>query len=290
MNCCYIYTHNSPTIEKNGFFEDLLYKSIETLFLFYNKDIKNLYILIDNQIDENILNNIKNNINSINKYSINIIYKLVDLNITNIFKYPENNMNNDRINKIGLLKFFIPYLVDIDNILYIDCDILFNGNILKEIYEDFNENIIMKIFQNGWNSGLILFNCNKWREHKTLLNDIIEYYEKTPNITLVDNQVFDWLSVRNKKYKDIVAKNYDWKINYPLDINEFKEGYKYIYPKFDFTQYKYENMYIIHVSGTYEFKSKKFYEIYNYIVNSFMCSNNIFNDFKKNIIINYDKQ
>ena len=41
MNCCYLYTDNSRKIkERDGFYENLLYKSIETLLMFYKNDIK----------------------------------------------------------------------------------------------------------------------------------------------------------------------------------------------------------------------------------------------------------
>ena len=254
MNCCYLYTDNSRKIkERDGFYENLLYKSIETLLMFYKNDIKYIYILIDNKIDNEKLINIQKNISKINNTHINIIYKLIDLNITNIIKYPNNNINSLKINNIGLLKFFIPYLVDCDDILYIDCDILFNKNVLNDLYINFNnDNILYKIYQEGFNSGLILFNCINYRKNKTLLTDIINYYKNKNDIKYVDNETFAWLA-HDSKYKDLIIIDENNKINYPIcDDNGVDAGV-------------WKSMNIIHLAGWYEFKEMYIDEIYNYI-------------------------
>ena len=268
MNCCYIYTQKHKLNDHINIYEDMLYKSITTLLKFYSNDIDKLYLLIDNTIDEDKLLSLQKNINSININNINIIYKLVDLNITNILKYPENNMNSLRINKIGLLKFFIPYLVDCDNILYIDIDILFNQNVIDDIYINYDQNkSLLKIFKNGWNSGLILFNCVEWRKNKTLLNDIIDYYQNN-DIKLVDNQAFDWISTKSK-YKNLCIKDSNWKINHPVNVNEFIDFYNCgEYHNIDINEYKYQNMNILHICGWFNEKDKYFNEIYNYIMNN----------------------
>lgn len=270
MNCCYIYTHKHKLNNYINIYENMLYKSITTLLKFYSNDIDKLYLLIDNMIDEDKLQLIKMNIDKINNNSVNIIYKLIDLNITNIIKYPERNINEFKINRIGLLKFFIPYIVDCDNILYTDIDILYNKNVINDIYKDYDQHkTLFKIYQNGWNSGLILFNCIEWRKNKTLLNDIIEYYQNTQNINYVDNQTFDWLS-RTSKYKDICIKDYNWKINHPIntkllyDIGIINHP---LYSNINLNEYNYQNMNILHLYGSCYDKDKYFDEIYNYIMN-----------------------
>lgn len=260
MNCCYIYTYNTYFKKYYGFYKDLMIKSLETLLMFYEKDINDIYILIDNNIKEENYIELINCINDVNKNRVNIIYKLVDLNITNIFKYPKKNLNRSRINNIGLLKFLIPYLVNCENILYIDCDILFKDNIIKDIYKDFNkEKTLIKMFQCGWNSGLILFNCDVWRKEKKLIQDIINYYNTNQEMNYVDNSVFHWLS-RDSKYKNKCIKDSNFKINFPLIE---PEGWKEL---FSIKEYDWHLMNILHVWGSFKRKSKLFYEIYDWII------------------------
>lgn len=269
MNCCYIFTYNISTEEYKGYYSNLLFKSIETLLMFYDKDIENIYILIDNQIDLNYYKDFQKSINKINNNRVNIIYKLIDLNITNCIKYPENNENFYKINKIGLLKFFIPYLVDCKNILYIDCDILFNQNIKDDIYKEYNqEETLIKIYQYGWNSGLILFNCDIWRKENNLLSDIIDFYNnydsntKADNYKLVDNNSFNWLS-RLSCYCNKCIKDSNYKINFPINIPEI--WYKEFNIPIDFT---WENMNILHICGNFDDKII-FNDIYNYIIDNY---------------------
>lgn len=260
MNCCYIFTYNNTHFdERNGFYVDLLYKSIETLLIFYHKDIKNLYIFIDNNINKYNYTELTETINNINNYKVNIIYKLIDLRITNIIKYPEKNANADRINRIGLLKFFIPYLVNCKNILYIDCDILFKDNILNEIYKEYNqEKTLLKMFQYGFNSGLILFNCELWCKEKNILNDIIDYYN-THDVQFVDNETFTWLACLSK-YQNKCIKDNNFKINFPIIKPEWGD--------FDNIEYDWHNMNVLHVCGTFDTKIDLFYKIYDWIKNN----------------------
>ena len=267
MNCCYIYTtQNIMKSEANSyinFYEDLLIKSIETLLKFYKNDINKLYILIDNQADRERINFIMDIINSINDNSINIIYKFIDLGITKIIKYPENNMNKLKINRIGLLKFFIPYLVDVDDILYIDCDILFNGNVIDNIFENFDSNTLFKMFQGGKNSGLILFNCNKWRQDVNILNTIKEFYNNNEDIETVDESMFRWL-VNN--YDDVI-KDYNWKIDFPIVKNKFNGIINDLNMNLEYYKDIWKEMNIIHLYGWYNEKHD-FYKIYNYIMSN----------------------
>ena len=243
MNCCYIY---SP--EHNNLFKIFLLKSIETLVLFYNKNINNIYILISNTIEDEEYNSIENKLNELVKdTNIKVILKLVDLNITNSIPYPENNRNRFRINRIGLLKFFIPYLVDVDDILYIDCDILFKDNIYRELIDNFNDNILIKIFHEGYNSGLIYFNCKNWRKHSTLFSEIINFYS-TRELKLVDNECFQWIAT--ERFKDICYCDNNRKINFPKEWHPWKD----------------QN--VIHVWGRILYKRKVFNEVYNRIINN----------------------
>lgn len=264
MNCCYICTTQNLNNICNGLYINLMIKSIDTLLLFYEKNIKDIYILIDNRITNNEYKYLTKSINNINHKRVNIIYKLIDLNITNCIKYPENNINAWKINRIGLLKFFIPYLVDCDNILYIDSDILFNGNVLNDLYKDFNNNTLFKIYQGGYNSGLILFNCNKWRSSQTLLIDIIKYYDETKDINTVDNQTFKWLS-QESEYKNDIIRNNQFEINYPPQklICDYENDYFN-----SISDYNWKNINIVHLYGLHKVKFKWIHKIYNYIKNN----------------------
>lgn len=243
MNCCYLYTPEHDNAYKN-----LLFMSLDTLIHFYKNNIENIYIIINDITNNKTYNDIENKLNELTaNNNIKTILKLVDLNITNIIKYPENNMNKDRINRIGLVKFFIPDLVDVDSILYIDCDILFKDNIYDELVYGFNDNILLKMYHEGFNSGLIFFNCKKWRENKELLfNEIIDFYKKNENINFVDNECFRWLVQDN--FNNICFNDNNKKINVPTYINEW------------------ENQNVIHIWGELYDKILNMNKMYKYIM------------------------
>lgn len=263
MNFCYIYTQQTPLQNifdnvSNGTHKSYLLSSLSTLLHYYKDNINKLYILIDNNINDDEYNNLENDIHDVlineNCNFDKLIIKLIDLSITQIIKYPENNINYYKINRIGLLKFFIPYLVDCDSLFYVDCDILFHQNISDKLYENYNDNTLMKMWMDGHNSGFILFNCKKYRENKFILKDIIEYYNTTQNIQYVDNQCFDWIV--NDKYKDQCITCYDKSINCDEEHEKFIED-----PDF------YKHHYVIHATGNFEFKNMLFDTVYSLITN-----------------------
>lgn len=285
MNICYLYTRDNNSNCDTQIYEDMLVMSIDTLLMFYKNSIEHIYLLIDNNIKDEYYNNLLSRIVDLNDFSIyKFIFKKVDLNITNIFKYPVNNCNNYKINRIGLAKFLIPYFVDCDEILYIDSDVLFNKkNAIDDLYKGYdNKNHILKMYQNGWNSGIILFNCKLWRNNTSIIPDIIDHYEKCDNIIFVDNDTFGWLANKLHKENKCSLDN-NWRINFPL-VEHF-EGLRIFYEsrgeKFNesvFTDYckgcgeKYDwrGMYVVHVAGTSNVKNNIFYNIYNEIKNTYI--------------------
>ena len=221
--------------------------SLDTLIHFYKDNIENIYILINQNTNDKTYKSIENKLNKLtNNTNIKVILKLVDLNITNIIKYPEHNINRKKINRIGLVKFFIPDLVDVDNILYIDCDILFKDNIYNELIYGFNDDILLKMYHEGYNSGLIYFNCKKWRENKeSIFGKIINFYNKG-NVMYVDNDCFRVLV--QDYFRDECFRDNNKKINFPNDWNAW------------------ENQNVIHIWGGIKHKVKNMKEIYNNII------------------------
>lgn len=214
FNVCYILS----LINYNNHIQsyiDMLYKSLYSLNKYYH--INNLYILISydelNQYSD-ILNEIKNNLN-------NICYNTDDLNIIDVninlvkLKYPINNSNKDRIDKTALLKFYIPKLVDVSNIFYFDCDIIFYGNIMHNLCKDITDKTLFKIYDTptyGVNSGIIYINCKLYNE-LNVINSCVNFYNNCNDIEYVDQSCFCYLV--NFKYKEysIIHSNIHNNIN-----------------------------------------------------------------------------
>lgn len=190
LNFCYI-------INENKNFQEYLIKSLYSLVKYY-KNIGTIYIisttLFDNEY-EILLNKICNN-NCI----LNIKY--VNKNIVDALKYPEYALNSKRIDKTALLKFYIPYLVDCNDIIYVDCDILFINNASKILFENITDQTLIKIYYTYSmpNSGIMYINCKSYRSNFDIFDFVINYYNTNNDKVFIDQScIYEIL----KKYNDI---------------------------------------------------------------------------------------
>lgn len=204
--------------------------SIESL-LDNNKDIENIniYFINNNISDENI----KKIREGIKKYRAKL--KIIDFN--HICK---DLRNLDGFSKSAYARLFVADSLDIDKIIYIDCDTIVENNLLElwniNIEEYFIAGVqdnVSKYMKNVTglnedfryiNSGVLLLNLKRMRSEKKI-NDIIEFIEK---------------------YKGEVPHHDQGVIN-----GVFKEGIKIIHPKFNL------------MSQFFELNSNQTKELYN---------------------------
>lgn len=211
FNVCYIiggeYDHKNDYIE-------MLNKSLKTLLMFYEVD--NLYIIVNKNNIDNLQLDI--NFNNCKHYYI----KYIDIDITSNIKYPINSCNAGRINRTALLKFYIPYIVECNDIFYFDCDILFINNLKNNLIENISDNCLIKMWDTeyGANSGIFYLNCKLYKLIN-VLKDVKKYYDDnylTSNY--IDQSCFVHLLdiykdniVLSKNEKDNININIDFDVN-----------------------------------------------------------------------------
>ena len=276
MNYCYIindykleHKHSVQKMTEDQYVYDMsskyvymLIMSLKTLFKFYNENIDNVYIICDNMnISSDKYIYMKDEIDKLNKaYDNKIIIK--EVNVNEIFekssiKYPVKNINSYKIGKIGLIKFLLPDLIDVNNLLYIDCDVLFNGNIYDILFKDITDDTLFKFYSDTThgpypNSGLIYINFKLYKKYN-ILQEVINYYKNTKNIELVDNSCFTFLY---NKFKNIC----------PISINRPRKKYFINYTLKDPRKFG-EKYAIIHIKGVPKNRYELFETLYNKIMN-----------------------
>ena len=242
FNVCFIISLINYN-EHIQYYIDMLYKSLESLNKYYHVD--NLYILMsrDNNKYDEVSNIIKNNIKDIchNVSNVNII----DININDIkIRYPKTNINCGRIDKTALIKFYIPKYVNVDNVFYFDCDILFYGNLLNNLWDSINDSILFKMYgiygtyvgnlsekhkSAICNSGIIYINCKLYNE-LNILDKVIEFYNKWVNQYFVDQTCFTVFATDYFKEKCIIHNNLKYNINILLyNTDNIKYGIYHIW-------------------------------------------------------------
>ena len=272
INFCYIINDykiensNCQLIESTYIYKDtdkyvnMMIMSLDTLFKFYYDNIDNVYILCDNMnISSEKYNFIIKSIDRLNNlYKNKIIIKNIDLiKETSFIKYPLKNCNAYKIGKSCLGKFILSKTLNCDNVFYVDCDILFNGNTYNILTENINDNILCKFFSDTDiefpNSGFIYINCKLYNE-LNINDEVVNYYNTTKDIRTVDNTCWIYLFY---KYKDICSinindKSKEFLINYRIDNIE-----------------AYSNkIAVIHLLGEYETdRYELFKSLYNKIMN-----------------------
>lgn len=169
FNVCYIVGGED---EYKKDYIEMLNKSLKTLLMFYEVD--NLYIIVNKNNIDTLHLDIDINFNNCKQYYI----KYTDIDITNNLKYPINNCNAGRINRTALLKFYIPDIVDCDDIFYFDCDVLFNNNLKDTLVENISDSCLFKMWDTefGPNSGIFYLNCKLYKS-LNVLKDVEKYYD-----------------------------------------------------------------------------------------------------------------
>ncbi len=150
-------------------------------------------------------------------------------------KLPEQTVFQDwkkqaHISSIAYARYFIPDYIQEDTVLYLDCDLLINDKLDSLFEQDVREHYIAAIRDangQGFNTGVLLINNEKWRQEK-LKERLIEQsivtmkeveegrFEHFNGDQTIFNQVLqdDWLEL-GRAYKlqvghDIVALYNNW--------------------------------------------------------------------------------
>ena len=190
--------------------------------------------------DESLLNENKNKLNEIcKKYGQKISYYLVELNdkIKNMKMIKEGFLSKAAVYRL----FITDKIKNIDKVLYLDCDVIVNGDV-KEIFDIDISNVYLgavhdktveknfKIYkknmpkllpQKYFNSGVIIFNLEKIeKDNIDLLKDVMDFFNKYPkdpftdqsalnyifkeNVLLIDNK-YNMFPKRNSKIDDAMV-------------------------------------------------------------------------------------
>lgn len=161
-------------------------------------DIINIYILSNGIQNENVLK-ITNMVNSFHR---NVFF----IDITNIEGMIGFNINACGYNITTLARLFIDDLLpkEVQKILYLDCDIIVNGNIqglwnteissfliaaTPEVYMPFDKkkNIGLEKSDIYYNAGMLLVNRKLWKE-ECLKEQFLDYYKEKNGELLYNDQ------------------------------------------------------------------------------------------------------
>lgn len=180
-----------------------------------------------------------------NKYKNqdNIEFKFIHVDNTNLSKYKIKT----HVSTAAYAKIYISDLIDVNKVIYLDCDLILNDDILN-LWNEFDENVLIKAVWNPFynydneylglrpndrtfNNGVILLNLDLMRKNDSSkqLKDFLEkYHEKTKlHDQAAFNAVFknDWVELDLKwNYQVSLINNYHKKLN--LEKNEYFNLYK----------------------------------------------------------------
>ncbi|MDK7303538.1 MULTISPECIES: glycosyltransferase [Aerococcus] len=127
---------------------------------------------------------------ALNKRLRNFDCEIIDCKISN------NEIDNfdTFLNYSAYLRYFIPEVILADRVLYLDCDLIVTGDISELFSIDFKGQPLLAVPDPAYlktdreygqfNSGVMVFNCNYWRENR-LTQKFIELarkiHDKVPN-------------------------------------------------------------------------------------------------------------
>lgn len=144
-----------------------------------------------------------------------------------------------------LWKMILPEIIDVDKLIYIDCDAIVNSSLIELYSVELDENYIAAVEDaNGkkyvkkfglkqsskfFNSGVMVINCKKWREDGIIANAIKMAIEKTGTRWGYDQTILNQLF--EGKVRFLALK---WNLQYcPIniwatydDIEEYKQAIK----------------------------------------------------------------
>jgi lipopolysaccharide biosynthesis glycosyltransferase len=180
-----------------------------------NNNPKKIYIVYFDQFD--ITSDYSEEIrNIVKKYNKELIYidfnKYTDFynNSTDIFYLISDHIVNEYIGISSLVRFFIPLIIDEEDILYIDNDMLFTNNIDEFfVTENDKDNLfigccdyflnkpstkyLVELNHKYINAGLLWININKYKKYK-IIDKIYNIYEtQCENIKYMNQDVYNLL-------------------------------------------------------------------------------------------------
>lgn len=196
--------------------------------LYHNHNI-NLYV-INTDIPQEWFSNINNRIKNINSQVINIH---IDENIIN-----KEHVSQPQINSLSYGRILIPHLINEDRVLYLDSDIVINGNLDELFSIDFEEFPLAAvpdvIYHGDFNTGVLMFNNQILQ---SMQPDIVEQmlaFGRQDDLAEGDQTVLNHFfncHYRKLGYEYNYVIGYDFlNFYYPTDYDLF-ENFKNIEPK-----------------------------------------------------------
>lgn len=209
------------------------------------KNNQNSRIVFHVIIDESVTDiNKKALVEIAESFNIKIAFHLIDGHLFDSFP---NLGEGVYVSKATYYRLYLSEILsqDIDKVLYLDCDMIVDGDI-KPLWETNIDNVAVGVSADGWesriqiynrlvypyekgyfNAGMLLINLNYWREHKVLercLNFIKNHFDR---IVSHDQDVLNYVLQDEKKNVGIsynFLENYLYKKNLVLyDYQKYKE-------------------------------------------------------------------
>lgn len=224
-------------IDGNNLNLTLIQKSLETLIKFY--DINLLIIFYENENTRNVLNERINELKDKYCNYFSSYFKYVDSKIASMILKPKCAINRGYLGNNTLIRFFLPYLLDCDNVYWVDNDILFNNNYSHELLNINPESTLMKCWagryeQNGSiveepiNCGFMYINCKMWKNIPDIMINILKYYiDNHDTIKYMNQSCYTYLIT--EKYKDLCILENNKLINVYIKLNTVIDKAVYIY-------------------------------------------------------------
>ncbi|MDR3289926.1 MAG: glycosyltransferase family 8 protein [Rickettsiales bacterium] len=197
----------------------LKYTATVMASILYNTNSFIDFYILENKITENGKNKLNQTMKKFNNFSIE--YITISNDTIEIFK--NTNKLNAHISVMTYIRFYIPSLkTNLDRAIYLDGDIV----VLRDIKKLFDNNVdnfgigAVKFgyLGDGFNAGVLLINCKKWRE-----NNVLEELLKI-NKYLYDHErgSYNDQNVLNKYFKNDCLE-LDLKFNFINKILKYSE-------------------------------------------------------------------
>lgn len=171
---------------------------------------------------------------AINKYLLNLESEIIPVTILGPFKF--STTLKEHITQSTFYRYLIPHIPE-ERVLYLDSDIIVDGNIEKMYFSDFNEKYILAVedmymshvehyykefpdMKPYFNAGVLLVNNKLWKE-----NDLAEYLiqmtKQYPDVIYADQDILN-IALKDKWGALHKRYNYQTGVMYgllPMDRN-----------------------------------------------------------------------
>lgn len=191
--------------------------SIKSLLYYNGEDISNIYIIVLNDNANIIKDYIKQlYIENINVIQLDTTQEFYNGVITNILSLDLPNCCNKQLSTSALIRFYLYKILpeNVKNILYIDCDVYFCSNIIKNFYDNNFQDKLFVGYEDKYikyynvkqqiefnhvyiNSGILFINLDKLQRvvnHDKLFNYFKNYNDK---IQFLNQDIFNILFDEN---------------------------------------------------------------------------------------------